>query len=174
MSRLFRIRWPKYWSFNFSISPSNEYSGLISFRVNWIKPEDLSLKGFETTIFPIRTHSFLFQHFINPPGVSFHPSSQERREVPDWQGCKKLSLSARDRSSHPLSANHRSSWDPAWAWAQKVYFIQRENISCSLVRRGENILQLTVSALKPMHPSPSVCILHHILNEFETQETRML
>ena len=30
-----RIRWPKYWSFNFSISPSNEYSGLISFRINW-------------------------------------------------------------------------------------------------------------------------------------------
>ena len=30
-----RIRWPKYWSFNFSISPSNEYSGLISFRTDW-------------------------------------------------------------------------------------------------------------------------------------------
>ena len=30
-----RIRWPKYWSFNFSISPSNEYSGLISFKINW-------------------------------------------------------------------------------------------------------------------------------------------
>ena len=30
------IRWPKYWSFNFSISPSNEYSGLISFRINWL------------------------------------------------------------------------------------------------------------------------------------------
>ena len=30
------IRWPKYWSFNFSISPSNEYSGLISFRMNWL------------------------------------------------------------------------------------------------------------------------------------------
>ena len=30
-----RIRWPKYWSFNFSISPSNEYSGWISFRMNW-------------------------------------------------------------------------------------------------------------------------------------------
>ena len=29
------IRWPKYWSFTFSISPSNEYSGLISFRVDW-------------------------------------------------------------------------------------------------------------------------------------------
>ena len=30
------IRWPKYWSFSFSISPINEYSGLISFRVNWL------------------------------------------------------------------------------------------------------------------------------------------
>ena len=30
------IRWPKYWSFSFSISPSNEYSGLICFRMNWL------------------------------------------------------------------------------------------------------------------------------------------
>ena len=29
------IRWPKYWSFSFSISPSNEYSGLISFKIEW-------------------------------------------------------------------------------------------------------------------------------------------
>ena len=29
------MRWPKYWSFSFSISPSNEYSGLISFRIDW-------------------------------------------------------------------------------------------------------------------------------------------
>ena len=31
-----RIRWPEYWSFSFSISPSNEYSGLISFRIDWL------------------------------------------------------------------------------------------------------------------------------------------
>ena len=31
-----RIRWPMYWSFSFSISPSNEYSGLISFRKDWL------------------------------------------------------------------------------------------------------------------------------------------
>ena len=31
-----RIRWPKYWSFKFSMSPSNEYSGLISFRMDWL------------------------------------------------------------------------------------------------------------------------------------------
>ena len=33
---LLHIRWPKYWSFSFSISPSNEYSGLISFRMDWL------------------------------------------------------------------------------------------------------------------------------------------
>ena len=31
-----RVRWPKYWSFSFSISPSKEYSGLISFRIDWL------------------------------------------------------------------------------------------------------------------------------------------
>ena len=33
---VFHIRWPKYWSFSFSISPSNKYSGLISFMMNWL------------------------------------------------------------------------------------------------------------------------------------------
>ena len=37
------IRWPKYWSFSFSISPSNEYSGLISFRIDWF--DLLGLQG---------------------------------------------------------------------------------------------------------------------------------
>ena len=37
-----RIKWPKYWSFSFSISPSNEYSGLISFRMHWL---DLAVQG---------------------------------------------------------------------------------------------------------------------------------
>ena len=32
-----RIRWPKYWSFSFSISPSSDYSGLISFRIDWFE-----------------------------------------------------------------------------------------------------------------------------------------
>ena len=35
MSNFPYIRWPKYWSFSFSISPSNRYSGLISFRIDW-------------------------------------------------------------------------------------------------------------------------------------------
>ena len=37
------IRWPKYWSFSFSISPSNEYSALISFRMDWLDP--LAVQG---------------------------------------------------------------------------------------------------------------------------------
>ena len=36
------IRWPKYWSISFCISPSNEYSGLISFRIDWF---DLAVQG---------------------------------------------------------------------------------------------------------------------------------
>ena len=54
-----RIRWPKYWSFSFSISPSNEYSGLISFRINWF--DLLQSKGllrvFSNTT--VQTHQFL-------------------------------------------------------------------------------------------------------------------
>ena len=37
-----RIRWPKYWSFSFSLSPSSEYSGFISFRIDWF---DLAVQG---------------------------------------------------------------------------------------------------------------------------------
>ena len=37
-----RMRWPKYWSFSFSISPSNEHPGLISFRMDWL---DLAVQG---------------------------------------------------------------------------------------------------------------------------------
>ena len=53
-----RIRWPKYWSFSFSISPSNGYSGLISFRMDWL---DLlavqgTLKVFSNTT--IQKHQF--------------------------------------------------------------------------------------------------------------------
>ena len=36
-----RIWWPKYWSFSFIISPSNEYSGLISFRMDWLDPRSI-------------------------------------------------------------------------------------------------------------------------------------
>ena len=45
------MRWPKYWSFSFNISPSNEYSGLISFRMDW-----LDLLAVQGTLKSLRQH----------------------------------------------------------------------------------------------------------------------
>ena len=52
MSQGLCIRWPKYWSFTFSISPSNEYSGLISFRMDW-----LDLLAVQGTLKSLQHHS---------------------------------------------------------------------------------------------------------------------
>ena len=56
-----RIRWPKYWSISFSISPSNEYSGLISFRMDW-----LDLLAVQRTLKNLLQHhsskASIFQH----------------------------------------------------------------------------------------------------------------
>src|SRR5574337_233454 len=47
-----RIRWPKYWSFSFNTSPSNEHSGLISFRMDWL--DFLTVQG---TLKSLQHHS---------------------------------------------------------------------------------------------------------------------
>ena len=56
------IRWPKYWSFSFSISSSSEYSGLISFRIDWF---DLAVQG---------TLKSLLQHHSSKASVLRHPA----------------------------------------------------------------------------------------------------
>ena len=56
-----RIRWPKYWSFNLNISPSNEYSGLISFRMDWF--DILAVQG---------ALKSLLQHCISKASVLQH------------------------------------------------------------------------------------------------------
>ena len=56
-----RIRWPKYWSFSFNISPSNEYSGLISFRMDWL--DLLSIRG---------TLKSLLQHHSSKASILQH------------------------------------------------------------------------------------------------------
>ena len=52
------IRWPKYWSFSFSISPCNEYSGLISFRMDWL--DLLAVQG---------THKSFLQHHSSKASI---------------------------------------------------------------------------------------------------------
>ena len=66
------MRWPKYWSFSFSISPSSEYSGLISFRMDWL---DLlavqgtlkSLLQYHSSKASILQHSAFFMVQLSPP-----------------------------------------------------------------------------------------------------------
>ena len=53
---VFCIRWPKYWSFSFSISPSNEYSGLISFRMDWLGL--LAVQGTLKSLLQHQKHQF--------------------------------------------------------------------------------------------------------------------
>ena len=55
------IRWPKYWSFSFSISPSSEYSGLISFRMDWL--DLLAIQG---------TLKSLLQHHSSKASILLH------------------------------------------------------------------------------------------------------
>ena len=58
-----RIRWPKYWSFSFNINPSNEYSGLISFRMDWL--DLLAVQG---------TLKILLQHHNLKASILWHPA----------------------------------------------------------------------------------------------------
>ena len=55
-----RIRWPKYWSFSFSISPSNEHPGLISFRIDWL--DLLVVQGTQESSLTSRFKSIILQH----------------------------------------------------------------------------------------------------------------
>ena len=57
------IRWPKYWSFSFSISPSKEHTGLISFRMDWL--DLLAVQG---------TLKSLFQHYSSKQSIILHLS----------------------------------------------------------------------------------------------------
>ena len=59
-----RMRWPKYWSFSFSISPSNEHPGLISFRMDWL--DLLAIQG---------TLKSLLQHHSSKPSILWHQLS---------------------------------------------------------------------------------------------------
>ena len=58
-----RIRWPKYWSFNFNISTSNEHSGLISFRTDWL--DLLAVQG---------SLKSLLQHHSSKTSILWHPA----------------------------------------------------------------------------------------------------
>ena len=63
------IRWPKYWSFSFSISPSNEYSGLMSFRFDWI--DLIAVQGTLKSLLQHRSINSLALSFLYSPTLTF-------------------------------------------------------------------------------------------------------
>ena len=85
-----RIRWPKYWSFSFTISPSNEYSGLISLRINWF--DLLAVQG---------TLKNLLQHHSSKASIPqlsaffmvqlSHPYTTTRKTIRMYHGINWLS-----------------------------------------------------------------------------------
>ena len=66
------IRWPKYWSFSFSISPSNEYSGLISFRTGWIFLLSKGLSRVSSNMIVQKHQFFGAQLLYSPTLTSIH------------------------------------------------------------------------------------------------------
>ena len=68
------MRWPKYWSFSFSINPSNEHPGLISFRMDW-----LDLLAVQETL-----KSLLQHHSSKHQSLSTQPSSQSNSHIHKW------------------------------------------------------------------------------------------
>ena len=71
------IRWPKYWSFSFIISPSSEYSGLISFRIDW-----LDLSAVQGTLKSLFQHHSLVQFSSSVISDSLQPHGLQHARPP--------------------------------------------------------------------------------------------
>ena len=78
------IRWPKYWSFSFSISPSNDYSGLISFRIDWF--DLLAVQG---TLKSLLQHHSLEVSIIWPPDMKNWLIWKDPDAGKDWRRVEK-------------------------------------------------------------------------------------
>ena len=77
-----RMRWPKYWSFSFNISPTNEHSGLISFRMDW-----LDLLAVQETL-----ESLLQHHKHIPKGTTFFTALVDQSPPPYYHAVSPPSL----------------------------------------------------------------------------------
>ena len=104
------IRWPKYWSFSFSISPSNEYSGLISFRVDWfdlfavqrtvkslLQHYHSKASWMESRILHLKKH--MFKHQNSTCFSSVQSLSRVRLFVTPWIAARQASLSITNSQS---------------------------------------------------------------------------
>ena len=84
-----RIRWPKYWSFSFSLSPSDEYSGLIFFRAGWISLQSKGLsRVFSNTT--VQKHQFFSAQFLYGPTLTTIHDFGENHSFDQTDFCQKV------------------------------------------------------------------------------------
>ena len=100
------IRYPKYWSFNFRISPSNEYSGLISFRIDWfdLLAVQSTLKSFlqhQNSKTSILQHSAFFMVQLSHPFVTTGWASGPKNHGQLWAGLQ-LTTNHLSESQFPI------------------------------------------------------------------------
>ena len=139
-----RIRWPKYWSFSFSISPSNEYSGLISFRIDWL--DLLEVQG--TLKSPLQHHSSkasVLQHSAFFIVQLLHPYMTTRKNtaLARWTFVGKVMSLLFNMLSRLVIAFSLKSKHLLISWLQSL---------SAVILEPKKIKSLTVSTV-----SPTIC-----------------
>ena len=136
------IRWPKYWNFSFSISPSNEYSGLISFRIDWF--DLLTVQGTLKTLLQhhsSKVNSLVLSIFHCPAFTSIHDYWENHSFVYTFVG-KVMSLLFNILSRFVIAFLPRSQ-HLLISWLQSP---------STVILEPKKIKSLTVSTV-----SPSIC-----------------
>ena len=85
-------RWPKYWSFNFSISPSNEYSGLISFRMDWF--DLLAVQGTLKSLLQFKSINSSVLSFLYGPALTSTHDYWKKHSFDYMDLCQQSDISA--------------------------------------------------------------------------------
>ena len=138
------IRWPKYWSFSFSISPSNEHSGLISFRMDWL--DFLAVQG---------TLKSLFQHHSSKASILQHSAFfTVQLSHPYMTTGKTVAFTRRTFIGNVMSLlfNMLSSLVITFLPGSKRLFISWLQSPSAVILEPKKIKSVTVSTV-----SPSIC-----------------
>ena len=138
------IRWPKYWSFSFSISPSNEYLGLISFRMDWL--DLLAVQGTLKSVLQYRSskvsilqHSAFFIFQLSHP----YMTTEETMALTTWTFVGKVMS---------LFFNMPSRLVITFLPKSKHLLISWLRLPSAVISEAKKIKSLTVSMV-----SPSIC-----------------
>ena len=102
-----RMRWPKYWSFSFSISPSNEYPGLISFRMDWL--DVLAVQG---TLKSLLQHHSSKASILWPPHARSWLIGKDSDAGKDWGQEVKGMTEGEMAGWHHRLDGHEFGWTP--------------------------------------------------------------